>query len=101
MAYLRLLWPDYDDGFTLADLDQLPFFRKFQRITRGFLGYSDQWEPPKSPLTSTKDDTEPLRDCIRAELFEFLKSSLNVDGYSVYARGPVRFVRLPLDVNFI
>jgi hypothetical protein len=111
LAYLKLLWPQFDDGLsflswkslgkvglamlTLPNYTQLLQGEKNSRSSlpesswvrklRGYLKRNQE----AGEVTAAVQEEEPLRDRIRNDLFIFAKASLNVEEYRDYARGPV------------
>jgi hypothetical protein len=93
LAYLKLLWPQFDDGLSLSpqlllggenDRNPRPESSWLRKL-RCYLGTNEE----AGQVTSAVREEEPLRDRIRNELFNFAKASLNVEEYRDYARGPV------------
>jgi hypothetical protein len=82
LAYLRLLKPNYDEGFSLSDI---PFLGKVRRL----LNNERAAESSNYPLPCVEDEAELLRDRVRHEIFNFAKVSLNVEEHRNYARGSV------------
>jgi hypothetical protein len=82
LAYLRLLKPNYDEGFSLSDLPLLGEARQLLNNERAA-------ESSNDPLLRMEDEAEPLRDRVRHEIFNFAMASLNVEEYRNYARGSV------------
>jgi hypothetical protein len=106
LAYLKLLWPQFDDGLSLSfeSLGHVGLAMLSPQLLLG--GENDRNPRPESSwlrklrcylgtneeagqVTSAVREEEPLRDRIRNELFNFAKTSLNVEEYRDYARGPV------------
>jgi hypothetical protein len=82
MAYLRLLEPNYDKGFSLSDL---PFVGRVRQL----LNNERATESSNHPLPCVEDEAEPLRDQVRHQIFNFAKVSLSVEEHGNYARGSV------------
>ena len=75
LAYLQLLKPNFDEGFSLSDL---PFLGKVRQL----LNNERAAESSNHPLPRVEDEAEPLRDQVRHEIFNFAKVSLNVEEHS-------------------
>ncbi|KAL6711003.1 hypothetical protein ACN47E_006878 [Coniothyrium glycines] len=84
LAYLRVLRPHVDSEIFNSNQTLL---QSFMSILEGFcnMGTSDD---VTFPMTGRKDSKGTPADSVRAELFIFAKSVLNVDEYRNYARGP-------------
>jgi hypothetical protein len=82
LAYLRLLKPDFDEGFSLSDL---PFLGKVRQLFNN----ERAAESSNHPLPRMKDEAEPLRDRVCRDIFNFGQVSLNVKEHRNYARGSV------------
>jgi len=77
LAYLRLLKPNYDEGFSLSDLPSLGTIKKLLN------------NEPTGTLLHVEDEAEMMQDQVRYELFNFAQGSLNVEEYRKYSRGSV------------
>ena len=88
LAYLKLLWLHYDDGFggfweVLAT--SLP--KVFRRLARDSLRRGSK---PKTEISKRlQDKSEPLREAVRHQLFTHISQSLHVEEYREYVRTPV------------
>jgi len=109
LAYLKLLWPHFDAGISLADvktaaltlltlptLSNLLEDRDYVRnsiwdvpCVRELRGVRNTNREARGFGPSMQDNEEPLRDRVRNDLFVFVKALLNVEEYRAYARGPV------------
>jgi hypothetical protein len=77
-----MLKPNFDEPlFSLSDLS---FNGKFRHLSK-----KRNAESSNHALQRVVDKVEPLWDRVRHELFNFAKSSLNVDEHRNYARGSV------------
>jgi hypothetical protein len=93
LAYLKLLWPHYDDGF--GGFWEYPFWeylvtripKDFRRSARDLLPRRSK---PKTEVSKRlQDESEPFRESVRHQLFTYMKKSLHVKEYNNYARTPV------------
>ncbi|KIW02006.1 hypothetical protein, variant [Verruconis gallopava] len=80
LAYLRLLWPHFDEGLNSSNMPLLSKARYWFTI---FWRLGD----PHTPGNGVMTGSNPFPSHIRAQLFEFVKSSLNVDEHKSYIRG--------------
>ncbi|KAI9711043.1 MAG: hypothetical protein M1820_002481 [Bogoriella megaspora] len=87
LAYLRLLWPHYDDGlggFMEYLMTLIP--KDFRRSARDLLPRKSRPKPDVSKLL--QDNSEPFRESVRHQVFTHMKKSLHVEEYKDYARTP-------------
>jgi hypothetical protein len=77
LAYLKLLKPNYDEGFSLSDLSPLRTIKKLLN------------NKPTGTLQHMEDEAEMMQGRVRYELFNFALGSLNVEEYRKYSRGSV------------
>ena len=91
LAYLKLLWPHYDDGFGDFGgfweylITMIP--KDFRRSARDLLPCRSK---PKSEVSKRlQDESEPFRESVRHQLFTHIKKCLHVEEYKNYARTPV------------
>ncbi|RQM05741.1 hypothetical protein DH86_00003587, partial [Scytalidium sp. 3C] len=87
LAYLKLLWPHYDDslgGFWEYLVTRIP--KEFRRSVRGLLPGGSK---PKTEVSKRlEDEPEPFRESVRQQLYNHMKKSLHVEEYHDYARTP-------------
>ncbi|KAI9766766.1 MAG: hypothetical protein M1839_004770 [Geoglossum umbratile] len=96
LAYLKLLWPHYDDsfgGFWEYLMTSIPKY--FRRTARDLLPRRSK---PKTEVSKRlQDESEPFREPVRHQLLTHMKKSLHVEEYKDYARTPAdraaRFVK--------
>ena len=88
LAYLKLLWPRYDNGaggFWEDLVTTIP--KHFRRSARDLLPRRSK---PKTEVSKRlQDESEPFRESVRHHLFTHMSKSLNVEEYKKYARTPV------------
>ena len=88
LAYLKFLWPHYDDGFGGFWgylVTRIP--KDFRRSVRDLLPCRSK---PKTEVSERlQDESEPFREQVRHQLFTHIKKSLHVEEYRNYARTPV------------
>jgi hypothetical protein len=77
LAYLRLLKPNFDEGFSFSDLLSL-------RTIKELLN-----NEPTGTLLHVEDEAEMMKGRVRYELSKFAQGSLNVEEYEKYSRGSV------------
>ena len=91
LAYLKLLWPHYDDGFGGFGgfwkylVTRIP--KDYRRSARDLL--LDRSKPKTKVSKRLQDEPEPFRELVRNQLYTHIKKSLHVDEYRKYARTPV------------
>lgn len=89
VAYLKLLWPDYDNGgfggFWEYLVARIP--KNFRRSARDLLPRRSR--PTTMVTEHLQDESEPLREQVRHQLFTHMRKSLHVEEYKDYARTPV------------
>lgn len=88
LAYLKLLWPYYDDdlgGFWECLVTMIP--KDFRRLARDV--FPRKGKPKAAVSKPLQGEPEPFRDPVRHELFIHMKKSLHVEEYGDYARTPV------------
>jgi hypothetical protein len=66
MAHLKLLKPNYDEGFSLSDL---PYLGKVRQL----LNNGRAAESGNHPLLRVEDESEPLRDRLRHRFSTLLR----------------------------
>ena len=88
LAYLKLLWPRYNDGFGgfwENLVTRIP--KDFRRSARDML---PRMSKPKTEVSRRlQDESEPFREPVRQHLFDYMSKSLYVEDYRNYARTPV------------
>ena len=87
LVYLRLLWPHHDDGIDFASFWDYLMARTpedFRRFARDSLLHRSQ-----TKIRANNHGSEPFREQVRCELFEYMKKSLHVKEHRDYARMPV------------
>ena len=77
LAYLPLLRPNFDEGFSLSDLPSLGTIKKLLN------------NETTSTLLHVEDEAEMMKGRVRYELSKFAHGSLNVEEYRKYSRGSV------------
>ena len=88
LAYLKLLWPHYDDGFGgFWEYLVTGIPKDFRRSARDLLPRRST--PKNLVIKRLQDESEPFRESVRHQLFTHMKKSLHVEEYKDYARTPV------------
>ena len=88
LVYLKLLWPHHDDGFGVSwEYLVTRISKAFRRSARDLLPRRSK---PKTEVSKRlQDESEPLRESVRHQLFTHMSKSLYVEKYKNYARTPV------------
>ena len=87
-AYLKLLWPHHDDGFSgfwEYLVTKIP--QNFRRSARDLL--PRRYKPKAGVSKHSQDECEPFREQVRHQVFTHMSNSLHVEEYNKYARTPV------------
>ncbi|UKZ84052.1 hypothetical protein TrVFT333_011868 [Trichoderma virens FT-333] len=85
LAYLKLLWPHYDDGF--GGFWEHLVNRIPEDIRRSARDLLPRRRKSKSTVSKRlQDESEPFHELVRHELLTYMKKSLNVEEYKDYAR---------------
>ncbi|KAI8649100.1 HET domain-containing protein [Fusarium keratoplasticum] len=96
LAYLKLLWPHFDDGF--GDFWEYLVTTIPKDLRRSARELLPRRSKPKTGVSKRlQDESEPFRESVRHQLLTHVKNSLHVEEYNDYARTPAdraaRFVK--------
>jgi len=82
LAYLRVLWPHYDEGLSVSKLWTFAKEELNARLNHGLGVWRDGHDLPAGVAA-------PMWNQVRHDLLTFVNDSLNIHEYHDYARGSV------------